>query len=54
MSSVRRYAKSRFPAAAVYGPVPTPQLRLITCGGAFEQAQGQYLSNIVVYANLVA
>jgi hypothetical protein len=54
VSSVRRYPKNRFPAGAVYGSVPTPQLRLITCGGAFDEARGQYLSNIVVYATLTA
>jgi hypothetical protein len=54
VSSVRRYPTNRFPAGAVYGSVPTPQLRLITCGGAFDEARGQYLSNIVVYATLTA
>jgi hypothetical protein len=34
----------------VYGPVPDPELRLITCGGAFDYATRHYLSNIVVYA----
>ncbi len=51
---VRRYAKSRFPTSAVYGPVPTPQLRLVTCGGTFDPARGSYLSNVVVYATLIA
>jgi sortase family protein len=50
VTAVRLYAKDRFPSAAVYGPVPTPQLRLITCGGTFDRAAGSYLSNVVVYA----
>jgi LPXTG-site transpeptidase (sortase) family protein len=47
-----RYAKSRFPTAQVYGPTPDPQLRLITCGGAFDQARRSYLDNVVVFAVL--
>jgi sortase (surface protein transpeptidase) len=52
VSAVREYAKSQFPTAAVYGPVPDAQLRLITCGGTFEQATGHYLSNVIVSATL--
>jgi sortase (surface protein transpeptidase) len=48
--AVRTYAKDRFPVARVYGPVPDPELRLITCGGQFDHATGSYLSNVVVYA----
>lgn len=48
------YAKDRFPSAAVYGPSPWPQLRLITCGGTFDPARHSYLSNVVVYAAEVA
>jgi hypothetical protein len=53
VSTVRRYAKARFPTPAVYGAAPTPQLRLITCGGTFDRATGSYLSNVVVYAAMV-
>jgi sortase (surface protein transpeptidase) len=49
---VRMYAKSQFPTAMVYGPVPDAELRLITCGGTFDYATGSYLSNVVVYARL--
>jgi sortase (surface protein transpeptidase) len=49
---VRLYAKSQFPTAMVYGPVPDAELRLITCGGTFDYATGSYLSNVVVYARL--
>lgn len=52
--SVRRYLKARFPVPRVYGPVPTPQLRLITCGGVFDPARGSYLSDIVVNATMIA
>jgi sortase (surface protein transpeptidase) len=52
VTSVRSYPKSRFPTLAVYGPVPDAELRLITCGGAFDFATGHYLSNVIVYATL--
>jgi Sortase domain len=47
------YLKDRFPTEQVYGPTPDAELRLITCGGAFDPATGHYLSNIVVYATQV-
>jgi sortase (surface protein transpeptidase) len=50
VTAVRTYPKDRLPAAAVYGPAPGPQLRLITCGGPFDPARRSYLSNVVVYA----
>jgi len=52
ISAVREYAKSQFPTEAVYGPVPDSELRLITCGGTFDQATGHYLSNVIVSATL--
>jgi sortase (surface protein transpeptidase) len=52
VTAVTTVLKSRFPTDAVYGPVPDAQLRLITCGGAFDQADGHYLSNVVVFAVL--
>jgi len=54
VTSVQTYLKDRFPTHAVYGPTPDPELRLITCGGAFDHATGHYLSNIVVYATEVS
>jgi sortase (surface protein transpeptidase) len=50
VTAVHAYLKKRFPTAAVYGPVPDAQLRLITCGGTFDPSLGSYLSNVVVYA----
>jgi hypothetical protein len=50
VTSVQTYLKDRFPTETVYGATPDPELRLITCGGAFDYATGHYLSNIVVYA----
>jgi len=50
VTAVRTYLKSRFPSASVYGPAPGPQLRLITCGGAFDRVTHAYLASVVVYA----
>ena len=50
VTSVRTYPKDRFPTAAVYGPTPGAQLRLVTCGGVFDPGRRSYLSNVVVYA----
>jgi len=53
VTSVQTYLKDHFPTEDVYGPVPDAELRLITCGGAFDPATRHYLSNIVVYATEV-
>jgi sortase (surface protein transpeptidase) len=50
VTSIQTYLKDQFPTEKVYGPTPDAELRLITCGGAFDYATGHYLSNIVVYA----
>lgn len=51
VDGVRTYAKSAFPTREVYGPVPGPVLRLITCGGDYVKADGGYQANVVVYAS---
>ncbi|GGF41493.1 class F sortase [Subtercola lobariae] len=43
--------KQQFPTTQVYGPTPTAQLRVITCGGAFDDSYGHYLDNVVVFAH---
>ena len=53
VTAVQTYLKDRFPTQAVYGATPDAELRLITCGGAFDFATGHYLSNVVVYATEV-
>jgi len=49
---VEQYAKDGFPSDAVYGDVDRAELRLITCGGEFDDGTGDYADNIVVYARL--
>jgi LPXTG-site transpeptidase (sortase) family protein len=53
VTEVRTYPKDAFPTTSVYGATPTPELRLITCGGTFDYSTGSYLSNTVVYASEV-
>lgn len=53
VSAVGQYPKTAFPTAEVYGPTPDRQLRLITCGGAFDRSRRSYLDNIVVYATQI-
>jgi sortase family protein len=52
VTKVDRYAKDKFPTAAVYGPIDHAGLRLITCGGDFDRGSGHYEDNIVAYADL--
>lgn len=51
---VQSYAKAEFPTSEVYGGTSRAELRLITCGGAFDRSTGHYVDNIVVFAHLVA
>ncbi|MDR6324532.1 class F sortase [Actinoplanes couchii] len=49
---VARHAKAQFPTDAVYGAINHAGLRLITCGGSFDNVTRHYEDNIVVYADL--
>ena len=53
VTGVHQYPKAHFPTAAVFGPAPDAELRLITCGGMFNYATHNYLSNVVVYSTEV-
>ncbi|GAA4616138.1 class F sortase [Saccharopolyspora hordei] len=44
--------KDHFPTEAVYGDVPRPEIRLITCGGAFDEDARSYEDNVIVYGHL--
>jgi hypothetical protein len=54
VTGVRQYAKARFPAKKIYGPVRFAALHLITCGGTFDYATGNYLDSTVVFASLTS
>jgi sortase (surface protein transpeptidase) len=51
--AVREFAKTEFPTSAVYGATTDAELRLITCGGAFDSSTGHYVDNVVVFARAV-
>ncbi|MGY1636496.1 class F sortase [Geodermatophilus sp. SYSU D00742] len=53
VTDVARHRKEDFPTAAVYGPTPRAELRLVTCGGAFDPGRRSYTDNVVVFARLV-
>jgi len=50
--AVERYDKADFDTEGVYGDTPGPELRLITCGGAFDRVTRHYTDNVVVFARL--
>lgn len=52
VDEVHRYAKNNFPTELVYGDINHAGLRILTCGGAFDETTGHYLDNIVVFASL--
>jgi sortase (surface protein transpeptidase) len=54
VSRLTSYSKDQFPTAAVFGPTPAPELRLVTCSGPFDHATGHYVDNLVVYAILIS
>lgn len=54
VTGVRAYAKSRFPAGAVYRASRYAALRLITCGGVFDSYTRSYLGSVVVFASLAS
>lgn len=50
---VERHRKDDFPTIEVYGNTADAQLRLITCGGAFDPGAGSYEDNVIAFASLV-
>jgi sortase (surface protein transpeptidase) len=50
VTKVSRVPKTRFPTDLVYTPILQPALRLVTCGGSFDNAKGSYRDNVIVYA----
>lgn len=54
ITGVRLYPKDQFPTSAVYGNTGYAALRLITCGGSFDEQSRHYTANIVAFASLVS
>ncbi len=47
------YPRAEFPSERVYRDGGPPVLNLVTCGGSYDRAAGQYTENLVVTARLV-
>lgn len=52
VNKVKQIPKKEFPTKEVYGNTSDAQIRLITCGGAFDRAKHSYLDNTIVYGTL--
>ncbi|TMU90295.1 class F sortase [Streptomyces sp. DASNCL29] len=52
VDKVKTFKKDAFPDKQVYGDTPNAQLRLITCGGAYDHTAKDYTANVVVFAHL--
>lgn len=50
VTGLQTVEKDTFPTASIYAPVPTPELRIVTCAGAWDPATGHYVDNLVVTA----
>ena len=55
VDKVASYPKARFPTTEVYGNTTSrAELRLITCGGSFDDRSGHYVDNVIAFAHLVS
>ncbi|MEU9115463.1 class F sortase [Streptomyces sp. NPDC048483] len=54
VDSVATFSKAQFPNDQVYADTPDAQLRVITCGGAYNKAAKDYEANVVVFAHLAS
>ena len=53
VNAVGTFRKSEFPTERVYVGDGQPGLRLVTCGGAFDEDARSYVDNVVVFATPV-
>ncbi|MFU8851994.1 class F sortase [Micromonospora sp. SL1-18] len=52
VNEVKSYPKTAFPTELVYGPSNRPSLRVVTCGGQFDQNSRSYLNNVIAFATM--
>ena len=50
VTKVSRVAKTRFPTDLVFAPTLEPTLRLVTCGGSFDETRRSYRDNVIAFA----
>lgn len=53
VTALKQFDQDNFPTDKVYGNLKHPGLRLITCGGAFNERTQSYTQNTVVYAFMI-
>ena len=53
VTDVRSSPKASFPRIDVYGATKGPELRVITCGGTYDENARRHLDNVIVFAELV-
>jgi len=51
VTRAQSFPKASFPTERVYGRTSGPELRLITCDGAFDRRSGSYPDNLIVWAS---
>jgi LPXTG-site transpeptidase (sortase) family protein len=51
VDEIATYPNAKFPAHRVYRTTGPTTLNLVTCGGAYDRAEGGYQSNVVVYTS---
>ncbi|ADP80962.1 peptidase C60 sortase A and B [Pseudofrankia inefficax] len=51
---LQEVSKATFPTQEVYGPVTRPEIRVITCDGAFDEHTHHYVDNLVVYGHAIS
>lgn len=52
VTELKLVPQDAFPTTEVYGDIPYAGLRLITCGGTYNEATGRYSHNTVIFATL--
>ncbi|MER5225371.1 class F sortase [Streptomyces flaveus] len=53
VDSAETFKKDDFPDERVYADTSRPEVRLITCAGAYDRSARDYTENLVVFAHLV-
>lgn len=44
--------REAFPTDKIYGETSSPELRILSCGGEYDEETRQYADNVIVYARL--
>ena len=52
VTRLQQVRRDDFPTKEVYGPTRVPELRLLTCGGDFDEDAREYEDNLIVYASV--